>query len=305
MGQRHQRLKKIEGEAAASMGLRHQRLKVEAEAAEWMLTRLQHDVAIASGRMCYGAADLREAASCGAVQVLLLGRHVAVFDDALHEEVWRHGGRVIQVRHDNQELDMLGTCALLLFAIDDAELDADDTVEKSPSAKRQKSWGESSLAMALPTTSTASFLEGPPTPQRTLTDVATPGAPVELIAEAPSSSLADEMALLHAMFDRKFLRQLAPFNGTHFLLLVEDTCDDDTPAWLILEFALPVSYPEAPPIVTAPFGQVGTRVLSDDEAAAAAASCSASVEGELGEPVLYSMYDAARAWLLERHARAT
>lgn len=308
MGQRHDRsMKKAKQKmnedtesAVVALGQRHDR-KIERQAAPWMLETLAHHVAVGSSRLAYGVTELHSAANQGSVSVLLVGdRHLAANRKQLTSEcqelsemVLAHGGRVIVVPGECHELEMLGVAALCrhdLFEVDEY------SQSSSPPAKKQKSWGEASLAAALPSVS-------PPSPLRTLTDVAGPSAPVEPIDETPSASLADELSLLNSMFggERKYLRQLAPFDGSHFVLFVE--CETAS-AWLILEFAVPSAYPDVPPVVTAPYGQVGERALSVDETAAAAASCCASVADELGGPVIYSVYDAARVWLLERHTAA-
>lgn len=139
----------------------------------------------------------------------------------------------------------------------------------------------------------------PPLPQRTLTHFAPADAPVEPVEPAPSSC-ADELELLHAMLggERK-VRMLEPYDGTRFVLHVE-AAGDPAAGYLILDFALPAAYPDEQPLVTSPYGQVGSRELSVDEAAAAANYCRASVSDDaLSGPVLYSMYDAAREWLAD------
>jgi hypothetical protein len=166
-------------------------------------------------------------------------------------------------------IDLLCFAALLRFALTDAEEDSEAS-------------GDDSSETPTPLL--------PPLPRRTFTYFA-PGAPVEPIH--PAASVADELLLLTSMFAEERKLRMIEADGTHFLIHVEDASEPGT--YLVLEFALPEAYPDSIPVVTAPFGQLSNRVLSEAEAAAAAESCCASVaDDDLGGPMLYSMYDAAR-----------
>ena len=250
-----------------------------------MIRRLGHQAATGGEHICYGSTESLKAAKHGAVQVLL----VKAGEEDNHAHIiattFLHGGRVARVA--SKEVDELGCIALLVYEW--CILDIDESVETT----------------APPHTEAGSTSLTPPLPMRTLTFFASAEAPVEPTVPTPTPTLQDELELLLAMFgDERRVRQLAPYDGTHFLLHVADTCQS-TDDYLILEFHLPQQYPNALPLVTAPFGQLASRVLTDEEATAAAASCCARVgEDNLGGPVIFSMYDAAREWLLDAAAAA-
>ena len=243
----------------------------------WMIERLQHQVAT-NDLIAYGNAELLLAAESGAVEALLIGEHETC-DDTIVASVRQHGGNVIYLQAPNKELDMLKAVALLRFSlciVDDHE---------AGNLSRQASNSKEELT--------------PPKPSRTLTYYAPTDAPVQ--PASPSDTIADELDLLISMFaEERKLRMLSQ-DGTRFLLHVDA---GEPSSYLILEFALPASYPECPPVVTAPFGQLDHHVLSVDEAAEAAASACAVVDADPGSPVLYSIYDAAREWISSAAAAA-
>merc|ERR1712159_650626 len=87
---------------AQSMQRTHSKCRTGAE--DWMLLRLQHQVAIAGDHITYGHKELCRAAACGAVHVLLIGQS-AHFPEALVHEVLAHGGIVVRVPQWNAELN--------------------------------------------------------------------------------------------------------------------------------------------------------------------------------------------------------
>lgn len=247
-----------------------------------MLDQLQRHVATGSDSIAYGPAELQKAAASGAIKVLLTR---TACDASLTSIVAAHGGLIVPVRDGASEaLDMLQTVALLHYPF--STIDTEEEEECSCSSEPSPC-DEPGKLLPLPL------------PCRTLTHYAPSDAPCEPLVEPAASSAKEELELLAAMFgsDRK-LRMLAPFDGSRFLLHVDAGDASEATGYLILEFSLPDAYPAAPPVVTAPFGSAGNRVLSEVETAAAAASCCAEVG--VGAPMLFAMYDAAREWLVSR-----
>lgn len=251
------------------------------DAKHWMQQQLDHGLATGSDLVCFGAHDVRTAAESGAVAVLLI--HSDECGSHMHETVWTHGGQIVRASHD-PNVEGLGMAALLRFSFHMVEPTHEETVfvAEGNNESSQPQLDDAALPMA----------------QRSLTFFAPAGAPVEPTESVPAMSA--ELELLSAMFsEERKMRMLEPYDGSHFLLHVDATSDTSN-GYLILEVIVPQAYPEeALPLTTVPFGQLGDgRVLSHEETTAAAASCCASVTVEnLGEPMMFCIYEAAREWL--------
>ena len=245
---------------------------------DWMLLELQRAMAVVADTLAYGNLEISAAAEAGAIRILFVDHTSSESSRDLQRCIRRvieKGGKVVRAQNHIQGLSAV---ALLRFPLSDVALDSlvDD---------------QSTTSAAVPSHST------PPTVERTLTFFAPVDAPVDPIEPVPPE-VEPELALLGAMFagERK-LRQCAPFDGTHLLLQV-DSGGLESECYLVLELILPPTYPASVPTVATLFGRLPNgRALSDNEMAACTAACLAHVASDAGDPVLYSLYEAAREWL--------